>query len=150
MRPPMDLVVGWLVRRWRAAYPALGLDGEDRFEQADELCVLRVENELILHALALQRHGREAEALPCKQPVQGTCAVVTEQRGLDLVLEQPRLVARRGVASIGHADAHQRVLAAFQEAALQIQRHCGVLACCVLALTRGRVCSPKVQPLAWV
>ena len=105
------------------AYPALGLDGEALFEEADQLRVLRVENEAVLHALPLQRHGGQAEALPCKQSVHGTSAVVTEQRRFDLVLEQPGLVARRGVAPIGHANAHQRVHAALQQASLHVERH---------------------------
>ena len=69
------------------AYPALGLDGEALFEEGDQLGVLRVQNEAVLHALPLQRHGGQAEALPGKQSVHGTSAVVTEQRGFDLVLE---------------------------------------------------------------
>ena len=105
------------------AYPALGLDGEALFEEGDQLGVLRVQNEAVLHALPLQRHGGQAEALPGKQPVHGTSAVVTEQRRLHLVLQQPRLVAWRGVAPIGHANAHQRVHAALQQASLHVERH---------------------------
>ena len=116
-------------------YPALGLEGQHGFQEGDQLRVLRVENEPVLHALALERHGSEGEALPGHEPVHGTRAVVAEERGLDLVLQQPRLVARRGVAAVGHADAHERVLAALQEAALHVEGHFA----CVLACVRLRV-----------
>jgi hypothetical protein len=105
------------------SHPAPRLDGQHGLEQRDQLRVLRVQDEPVVHGGALEGHGSQREALPGQQPVHAARGIVTKEGELHLVLQQPRLVAWAGVAAVRHAHGDERVRAALQQAALHVQGH---------------------------